>query len=182
MRGVLWYLLRVAVVVAVVAVITMAVVYSGWDSVSATYPDRRAVAWFLDTTMTRSVTHHARGIRVPPLDDQTMARTGFQQYRAACVECHAGPGVPPKDLAQGLNPTPPPLADSAGDWKPNELFWLAKNGVRMSGMPAWAPTRSDEQLWAIVAFLQRLPKLTEAEYQTMDRQVPPLPRERAHSG
>jgi hypothetical protein len=32
-------------------------------------------------------------------------------------------------------------------------------------MPAWGITRDDERIWAMVAFLQKLPELTPEEYQ-----------------
>lgn len=160
------------------AVIAAAIVFAYYDSgrysVSALYPDRPAVANFLDTTMTRSVQRHAARVKAPSLDSPAMFRLGFQHYRGMCVECHAAPGVEPEELAKGLNPSPPALVESAGDWKPSELFWLTKNGVRMTGMPAWGSTHSDEEIWAIVAFVQRLPKLSEAEWKTLDREVPQL--------
>ncbi len=164
-------------IAAAVSAFGLAFAYSGLYSVAATYPDRSAVTWFLGTTMDRSVQRHAAGTRAPALDSPEMFRTGFQHYREMCVECHGAPGVPPAELAQGLNPSPPPLVESAGDWEPSELFWITKNGVRMTGMPAWGPTHSDDKIWAIVAFVRRLPKLSEAEYRALDRQVPALPED-----
>ncbi len=31
-----------------------------------------------------------------------------------------------------------------------ELFWIIKNGIRLSGMPAFAKVESDEHIWDIV--------------------------------
>jgi mono/diheme cytochrome c family protein len=47
----------------------------------------------------------------------------------------------------------------------------------MTGMPAWGATHSDDKIWAIVAFLRRLPQLTPAEYGALDRRTPPLPED-----
>ncbi len=163
----------IAVILVPVA-LGFALPYSGFYNVAAESRDKGATAWLLGTVMVRSVRRHAAGIRVPPLDDPSLVRTGFQHYREMCVGCHGAPGIPPAELAQGLNPTPPLLAESAGGWKPNELFWITKHGVRMTGMPAWGVTHSDDKIWAIVAFTRRLPKLTAAEYQALERQVPPL--------
>jgi mono/diheme cytochrome c family protein len=41
----------------------------------------------------------------------------------------------------------------------------------MTGMPSFGVTHSDEEIWAIVAFLQRMPKLSPEEYQAMVRQA-----------
>lgn len=29
-----------------------------------------------------------------------------------------------------------------------EIFWIVKNGLKMTGMPAFGPPHSEEQLWA----------------------------------
>ncbi len=175
MRAILRAVLVLVLIIVIVVVVVLVMAYGGFYNVAATYPGRGPVDWFLGTTMDYSVKRHAANIRVPSLDSPEMVRAGFQQYRALCLECHGAPGVAPEALAQGLNPEPPPLVEAAGDWKPNELFWIAKNGVRMSGMPAWGPTHTDEEIWEIVAFVRRLPKMSEVEYRTLDKQVPPLP-------
>jgi mono/diheme cytochrome c family protein len=48
-----------------------------------------------------------------------------------------------------------------------ELFWVAKNGLKMTGMPSFGKTHTDEQLWGIVAFVRRLPNLAPEEYGAM---------------
>jgi mono/diheme cytochrome c family protein len=164
----------VVVLVVLFIVVGIAGIYSGVYSVAASYPDRSLVAWALSTTMDRSVGRHAAGIKVPPLDDPAMVDLGFQHYRGMCVECHGAPGVAVGEAGQGLNPKPPLLVESAGEWAPNELFWITKHGVRMSGMPAWGVTHTDAQIWAIVAFMRGLPKLTPDSYKALDRRVPAL--------
>jgi mono/diheme cytochrome c family protein len=44
------------------------------------------------------------------------------------------------------------------------LYWIVKHGVKMTGMPAFGPTHSDERLWTIVAFLKQLPQLSPEKY------------------
>jgi len=53
------------------------------------------------------------------------------------------------------------------------LFWVIKNGVKMTAMPAWGPTHSDQKIWAMVAFLEKLPHMTAAQYQEMDKMAGP---------
>jgi mono/diheme cytochrome c family protein len=55
------------------------------------------------------------------------------------------------------------LTDSAKQYSPGELFWIIQNGIKMSGMPSW-PGLSDDDLWNIVAFLQKLPAMSEQDY------------------
>jgi mono/diheme cytochrome c family protein len=66
-----------------------------------------------------------------------------------------------------MNPEPPDLVESAGDWKPNEFFWITKYGVRMTGMPAWDKTLTDKQIWAITATAMKLADTKPDEYQAI---------------
>src|SRR3546814_14580567 len=53
--------------------------------------------------------------------------------------------------------TSPPVARGDAAWGPGELVWMFKHGLKMTGTPAWSPTHSGEELWAVIAFLQRCP-------------------------
>ena len=65
---------------------------------------------------------------------------------------------------QGLNPGPPPLEiEKVQKRTEAELFWIIKNGIRMTGMPAFGLNHSDEEIGDIVRFVRHLPKLTDEE-------------------
>jgi mono/diheme cytochrome c family protein len=139
-------------------------VFSGLYDVSATAPHWRITYWIMDTARVRSIEAHAAGIAVPPgLDDSAKIPIGTEHFAAHCAVCHGAPGVPKGDIAHGLYPQPPNLAEAAKRYSPGELFWIVKHGIKMSGMPAWAD-HSDEELWATVAFLRKLPGMTEEDY------------------
>lgn len=161
-------------IIVVLLILVVLFINSGIYNVAANYPDKAPVAWILSTTMDHSVRRHATGIKAPALDDPAMIRTGLSHYRAMCLGCHGAPGVSVEEAVRGFNPDPPKLTEAASDWKPNELFWITKYGVRMSGMPAWGVTHSNKDIWAIVAFVRKLPSMTPAEYQALSRQVPPM--------
>jgi len=42
--------------------------------------------------------------------------------------------VPEGDIARGLYPQPPDLANAATLYSPAELFWIVKNSIKMTGM------------------------------------------------
>ena len=158
--------------VALLAASTVLVVaYGGFVDVSATGAHSAPVEWFLHTTRESAVHSAIEDLEVPPLDDPVKLRTGLGHYHSMCVVCHGAPGVPASEIAQGLNPMPPDLYDHGhpGDEGARENFWVTKNGIRMTGMPAFGPTHSDAELWAITAFLQRLPDLSAEEYAAMVR-------------
>jgi len=172
MRNLAKWVVGIVVAAVIVGGAGIAFIYSGLFNVSATYPDKHIVAWVMGKTMDQSVHRHAADIVAPDLNDPKMIQLGLSHYRSLCIECHGAPGVEIGATGKGLNPDPPELTEAAADWKPNELFWITKNGVRMTGMPAWGPSQSDKDIWAIIAFTRKLPTMTKEEYQKLSEQAP----------
>jgi len=139
--------------------------FSGAYDVAAVPVERGLLEQQLARISDRSVERHAAGIQVPPLTDPAMVKLGAAHYRDMCVGCHGAPGVKPSEIGVGLNPHPPNLVHSAGDMAPNELYWVVKNGIKMTGMPAFGPTHDEHELWSMVAFVEGLPKLSPEAYQ-----------------
>jgi len=149
------------------AVTTLAAIgfaYSGLYDVSASSPHGGFVNWFLSTTSHVSVERRASDIEVPDLDDDSLILAGANDYNSMCAACHGAPGINPEAMGQGLNPPPPDLAEEAAEMTPAELFWVTKNGIKMTGMPAWGVTHDDDAIWPVVAFMTNLPELDEAAY------------------
>ena len=168
-RGCISWVLAMAGVAVIVMLFGLIFIYSGIYSVAATYPDPAPVAWIFDKTLEHSVQHHASGIPIPSLDDPAMVKAGFRLYAKACEGCHEAPGVEEDKVTKSFNPEPPKLEESANDWKANELFWISKNGVRMTAMPAWGSTFSDKQIWSIVAAARKLAATKPGEYASLSR-------------
>src|SRR5437588_9762606 len=146
-------------VIVLIAAAGLAFIYSGSYYVGADRPHWAVTAWLLNTALERSIDEHAEGIAVPPgLDDQAKIAEGAGQFARHCVACHGAPGVRAGEVANGLYPRPPNLKTVAASESPAELFWIVKHGIKMSGMPAWSE-QGDDVLWAIVAFVQKLPKM-----------------------
>ena len=143
-----------------------AFVYFGVFNVAADDPHTKPVYWLLETLRERSIAIRARDIAVPPLDDPTLISAGGADYNEMCTGCHLQPGVEQSELAAAMYPRPPSLARVKRE-RPAETFWIIKHGIKMSGMPAWGATHDDRRMWAIVAFLQQLPRLTPAQYQIL---------------
>jgi hypothetical protein len=74
-------------------------------------------------------------------------------------------------IGKGLNPEPPYLADTVGRWTNAQLFWIIKNGIKMTGMGSYGAVHKDEEIWNLVAFVQRLPKMTPEQYGQMEQQA-----------
>jgi mono/diheme cytochrome c family protein len=161
--------LKTLIVLAVLAVVGAVVFsFSGRYDVSATRPESAPVAWFFHNTADRSISKAAADITVPPgLDAVEAAKSGAQLYGQECVYCHGAPGEPPTGLAKGLNPPPPVLLAAERQNIPNETFWVVKNGIRMTGMPAWGKSYSDQQIWNVVAFLRQKRGIGADEYKAL---------------
>jgi cytochrome c553 len=63
-----------------------------------------------------------------------------------------------------MDPPPPNLQAQSSTWSTGELFSIVKHGIAFTGMPAWPEAGRNDEVWAMVAFLRRLPGLDAAEY------------------
>lgn len=172
-----WLSLKKMIIITMIIVLVVeaagwvAFLYSGVYDISTANHGNAAINWALDTGTTRSVVRHAKRIKAPQLTDPALVQEGFRHYDAMCVSCHGAPGVPPGEIAKGLWPDAPDLAKTVSARTPAQLFWITKNGIKFTAMPAWGPTHSDEKIWAMVAFLEKLPQLSPADYHDLEQKV-----------
>ena len=141
-------------------------VYFGVFNVAADEPHSKPAYWLMETVRESSIAVRAKDIEVPPLDDASLITSGGPDYNEMCSGCHLRPGVESSELREALYPRPPNLTKTKRA-NPAETFWIIKHGVKMSAMPAWGATHDDQRMWAMVAFLQQLPRLTPAQYQIL---------------
>lgn len=149
-------------------------IYTGSYNVAATSRDNAVLRWILETTREESIDRRAENVKAPSesaMQDPQTLRIGFEHYNEMCIVCHGAPGIEPGEAREGLNPEPPLLAKVAGEISSRELFWVIKNGIKMTGMPAWGPTHGDDKIWAMVAFVKKLPELTPEQYKAMQQQA-----------
>lgn len=156
-------LLTVIGTVAVIAAGGAIVVATGLYDVAADDPHTASVSSFLTMAREESIARRATNIKVPDLASNVMIEAGAKEYSEMCVGCHLAPGSEGMDLRPGLNPQPPDLT-KLGVKDPARTFWIIKHGIKMTGMPAWGVNHDDETLWSLVAFLNRLPGMTQQQY------------------
>ena len=159
-------LLLIVLISALAGIIGFA--YSGVFSVAADDPHWPFTARLMETTRDRSVAVHAREVGAPPaLDDASLIAMGAEHYSEMCTDCHLAPGMGETEIRAGLYPKPPELAKAGARRTPAQVFWIIKHGLKMTGMPAWGATHDDRSVWAMVAFLQKLPELSPAQYEAL---------------
>ena len=138
------------------------VVHTGRLPVAATTPpdvmDRVAM-----TAKFKAVQRGGDGLQVTlPTDAASVAR-GRDHYVENCLPCHGAPGVKPAEFAEGMNPKPPDIDGQLQNYTDPQLFWVIKNGLRATGMPAFGVNHKDEEIAAIAAFVRHTPHLTPEE-------------------
>jgi hypothetical protein len=141
-------------------------IYSGAFNIAADDPHWTFTVTLLGALRDRSVEVRSNAMRLPDLSNETSIRLGAGNYDAMCTACHLRPSVEESELSVGLYPKPPPWRE-LGKVDPQEAFWIIKHGIKMSGMPAWGKSMSDEHIWNIVAFLPKLPELTPDAYRKL---------------
>ena len=140
------------------------VLRAGWYDIGASAQHLQPVYTLLEQGMRYSVRRHAREVALPPLGAPQQVARGALLYRVNCAQCHGGPGFPQSKIGQSMQPLPGPLIDASARWQPRELYWITRHGIKMSGMPAWEFHLSQEDTWAVVAFMQVLPTLSARDY------------------
>lgn len=160
---------------AVAAVIVLGVyLFGGFYSVAASATDAGAVDWALTRVREASIARHDDGKPPVALDDPSTIQEGARRFaQHGCVHCHGGPGANWSKFSEGLNPGPPDLKDVADGRSATQIFWIVKNGIRMTGMPSFAKAGLDDaQMWQIAAFVKKLPGVSEADYRAWTADKP----------
>jgi mono/diheme cytochrome c family protein len=163
--------ITLVILVAIGAVGAGVFVYSGIYNIGADDPHSRVVFSLLQTLRDRSIAVRARSIQVPDLQDPATILKGAGQYAAMCTQCHLTPGRKDSEIRPGLYPPPPNLTRLRV--APAEAFWVIKHGIKMSAMPAWGGSHDDATIWSMVAFLQKLPDMSPAQYKEIVAKAPP---------
>jgi cytochrome c553 len=158
-RGLFWLAAFAAVVVVGLALF----VASGVYNVAASVPHFQITDRFIKFALRRSIATHSTGIDVPDLSDEGLVRLGAVHFRVGCAPCHGSGADDQNPVVTKMLPSPPPLRNAARDWETEELFWIVRHGLKFTGMPAWAGRDRDDEVWALVAYLEHLPELEEEE-------------------
>jgi mono/diheme cytochrome c family protein len=142
--------------------------FGGFYNVSASLDDPPFVKSALANIRLASISRHATDKPPISLDDPATVQAGARAFsERGCFNCHGAPGVEWAKFSEGLRPDPPDLKEFVDQRKPEELFWVVKNGIHMTGMPSFGLIEvPDREIWTIVAFLKKLPSVSDADFKT----------------
>ena len=148
------------------------VVYVGAYDIGADAPHSKPVYWLVEQFRDRSIAVRSRDISVPAnLMDVKRLQSGAGLYTEMCSGCHLAPGLEKSEISQGLYPRAPELFREP-QRSAKEQFWIIKHGVKLTAMPAWGKTHSDELIRDMVAFVRQMPKMSPAQYQAVISSAP----------
>ena len=159
--------------VGLVGVIGGLIILTGAYNVAATEPHYAMTISLFSTARDHAIAARTKGITPPSgWPERTDLKEEFRNYHEMCVMCHAAPGLEDSVVRTGLNPEPPKLTVARVQGRTDaDLFWIIKNGIKMTGMPAFGPTHTDEEIWNLVAFLRGLKTMQPTEYKDLLEQA-----------
>ena len=160
------FLAFVGIIAIVVAIGAAVFFFGGFYSVAGTQEEPGIVAAALVHIRQTSIDRHAVDLPSISLDDPAIVQAGARAFSArGCVNCHGGPGANWAKFSEGLHPSPPDLKEIVNGLAPRQLFWVVKNGINMTGMPSFGPIGvPDAEIWTIVAFLKKLPTVSDQDF------------------
>jgi mono/diheme cytochrome c family protein len=146
-------------------------IMSGAYDISQLSHHNALTKWVINTTTEHSIDKRKKEIKVPDLSNPQIIINGFKLYNKMCKGCHGAPGMNQSPMTEGLYPKPPAIYKSDDIPEASEAFWIIKNGIKMTSMPAYGPTHNDQEIWAIAAFLSnKLGKMTAEEYKDWSKE------------
>jgi mono/diheme cytochrome c family protein len=97
------------------------------------------------------------GIPPAPTNLPASVEEGDKRYATDCSMCHGPDGHTPTDTGRWMYPRAADLTSSKVQrYSDRELFWIVKNGIRLSGMPAFGRVESDEHIWNLAHYVRTL--------------------------
>lgn len=130
---------------------------SGLYNVSAAVKHFDVTERLIKLTLHRSISFHSDDDDVPEyLEETGLALLGARHFKSGCAPCHGLPGKARNPIVEGMYPAPPDLSRVAEKYTPAELAWIVENGLKFTGMPAWAGHGRRDEVWPLVAYLRQL--------------------------
>jgi len=170
--------LLVAMVLVVGLVIAAALAVVVQSGLSARTPPTAPETMIARAARRLAIPMAARRMRNPVPISAAVLAEGRDHFADHCATCHANDGSGNTEIGAALYPKAPDMrAPGTQELSDGELFYIIKNGIRITGMPAWGGEGDDADNWKLVHFIRRLPKITPAEIEEMKEMNPISPHE-----
>jgi len=152
------FVLGVIFTVAVLVVGALAYLLLGFAEVRGDVPGTQLESRLLTVAVHASVRRHAPELAnpFPPTDETLIA--GGKIFLNECAGCHGTPGKA-TDYSDTLYPPAPQLPKVGTQYTEAQIFWIARHGIRRTGMFANGKWELDEKLWKAAAYIKRIKEL-----------------------
>lgn len=156
------FLLGVACTLTVIAIVVCGYIRFGLAEVRGDLPVMGAETSLMRAGVHTSIRREAPEMANPvaPTDENLIK--GGKYYEAVCEGCHGTPGRPFGSRGIPLIPAPPEFPVVGTELTEAQVFWVAKHGIRRTGMFANGAFAKDENLWATAAYIEHMGSLSQA--------------------
>jgi len=112
-------------------------------------------ARLLGSALHAAVARHASAAPnpMPPSEENLIA--GTKVYRQMCSRCHGASSESDNMYDRSFYPPAPQFPLARTSYTDSEMFWIIKQGIRNTAMPAWGNLLSDEEIWRVVTLLRK---------------------------
>ncbi len=156
MRG---FFVGVAVTLLVLACGGFLVANRGWFPIGADNPPGSLERWAANMATDAYVGSHAPQVENPIQPTAANLSDGAQLFEMHCSLCHGGAADRISKLRAKFSPPVPQIINRIPGDPDADLWWVTKHGIRMTGMPSWDGTLSDQDIWKVIAFVKHSDKL-----------------------
>lgn len=153
---------------------------SGYAPVSTSASPLPFEHFFAKLAMRASLSHEGPKVDTAPPAEADL-ESGVSLYRENCAVCHGLPNTPQTAISKGMYPRPPqffrlgqPAAyDANQPYHPAspKAYWKVKNGVRLTGMPGFKDSLTEQQILQISQFLGNARNLPPAALAALEDQT-----------
>src|SRR4051794_39144672 len=165
-------------------VILVIIAASGWylfaRGFSARTAPNRIEAFIAPRLRNIAIPREAKDAKNPVAASSAVMSEAMAHFADHCAICHGTDGAGRTHIADGLYPKPPDMKQAATqNLSDGELYYIIRNGVRFTGMPAFgeASDDDDQDSWKLVVFIRHLPTMTPEEVAHMEEMIPKSPME-----
>ncbi|MGB6599029.1 MAG: cytochrome c3 family protein, partial [Candidatus Acidiferrum sp.] len=142
-----------------------AIIHRGFSAVDQPSYAERVIARTIRHISIPSRARHEQNPLSPTPDVLAEAR---EQFANRCANCHGNNGILASNIGQNLYPKAPDLRSPATqNLSDGEIHYIIKNGVRLTGMPAWSNphiAQDDTDAWKLILFIRNIAAATPQEH------------------
>jgi mono/diheme cytochrome c family protein len=119
--------------------------------------------WMAQTSLRAALNKDAPSTPNPVVLNDENLISGIQLYAVNCAVCHGASDGKASNIAMGLYQHAPQFVQHGVEDDPDgKIYWKIKHGIRLTGMPSFGGTLSENELWQLTLFLKHMDSLPPA--------------------